>query len=77
MSRLADAWIVASIVLAIMALCSAAVAAEPGARGPASPFGFSGNSGNDTLTVFDLGTGTAVGPDGDSASESGDTGAWI
>ena len=72
MWRLADSsldWRTASILLAAALLVPAAGGATPDTRGPTGPFGFSGNSGNDTLTVFDLSTGSTVGPDIDLLPE--------
>ncbi len=57
-----------SAVAAILLTLSAAIGFGVQA-GPAGPYGFSGNSGNDTLTVFDLSTGAAVGPDIDLLPE--------
>ena len=55
--------------LALAALAAAAWAAGPEPRGTAGPFGFVGNSGDDTLTVIDLGTGTALVPELDLLPE--------
>lgn len=59
----------ASLTLTLALLAAFATAEEFDRRGPTGPFGFSGNSGNDTLTVFDLGTGTTVGADVDLLPE--------
>ncbi|MCP4247429.1 MAG: hypothetical protein GY778_10315, partial [bacterium] len=58
-----------AIALAVATIAPAIGAADPETRGPTGPFGFSGNSGNDTLTVFDLTTGVAVGADIDLLPE--------
>ncbi len=62
-------WTSVSIVWVMSVLGAGAAIAEGESRGPFGTFGFSGNSGNDTLTVFDLVTGTAVGPDVDLLPE--------
>ncbi len=58
-----------SIAFTMAAIGCVVSAADPVTRGVAGPFGFSGNSGNDTLTVFDLGTGAPVGADVDLLPE--------